>query len=262
MLPAWQTERKTTAAGFYVLSPLAPGEYKVTVTASGFETVIQEHVLVDALATVALSMQLKIGSGTQQVTVTESPTMLHTDDATLGQTMENNVYTSLPLAMNGVPRDPTQFVALVAGVSGMTTQVAGPTTESFNGTRGANELYVEGIPLTFASQQADTRNIALGVSVEAVDQFQAETNGEKAMYSGQGMMNFCAQERHQPVPWLGVRISPQQRSWIRAASSRRTPPSSIRMSSAAPSADRSRKTRSSSSAHTPDTITRRPRLPS
>ncbi len=92
--------------------------------------------------------------------------------------------------MNGVPRDPTQFVALVAGVSGMTTQVAGPTTESFNGTRGANELYVEGIPLTFASQQADTRNIALGVSVEAVDQFQAETNGEKAMYSGQGMMNF------------------------------------------------------------------------
>jgi hypothetical protein len=104
--------------------------------------------------------------------------------------MENNVYTSLPLAMNGVPRDPTQFVALIPGVSGMSTQVAGPTTEAFNGTRGANELYVEGIPLTFPSQQADTRNIALGVSVEAVDQFQAQTNGQKAMYSGQGMQNF------------------------------------------------------------------------
>ena len=185
-----ETVRKTTAAGFYVLSPLPAGEYTITVTASGFQTETQVHVMVDALATVALSMQLKIGSGAQQVTVTESPTMLHTDDATLGQTMENNVYTSLPLAMNGVPRDPTQFVALVAGVSGMTTQVAGPTTESVNGTRGDNELYVEGVPLTFASQQADTRNIALGVSVEAVDQFQAETNGEKAMYSGQGMMNF------------------------------------------------------------------------
>ena len=39
--------------------------------------------------------------------------MLRTDDATLGGTMENNVYTALPLAMNGVPRDPTQFVALI-----------------------------------------------------------------------------------------------------------------------------------------------------
>jgi hypothetical protein len=185
-----ETARKTTAAGFYVLSPLPAGEYNVTVTASGFQTLTQTHVVVDALATVDLSLQLKIGSGSQQVTVSETPTILRTDDATLGQTMENNVYTSLPLAMNGVPRDPTQFVALVAGVSGMTTQVAGPTTESFNGTRGDNELYVEGVPLTFASQQADTRNIALGVSVEAVDQFQAETNGEKAMYSGQGMMNF------------------------------------------------------------------------
>src|SRR6185369_10230385 len=101
-----------------------------------------------------------------------------------------NVYTALPLAMNGVPRDPTQFVALIPGVSGMTTQVAGPTTEAFNGVRGGNELYVEGVPLTFPSQQADTRNLALGVSVEAVDQFQAQTNGQKAMYSGQGMQNF------------------------------------------------------------------------
>jgi hypothetical protein len=91
-----ETERKTTAAGFYVLSPLPAGEYTVTVTASGFQTLTQARVVVDALATVALSLQLKIGSGTQQVTVEESPTMLHTDDATLGQTMENNVYTFAP----------------------------------------------------------------------------------------------------------------------------------------------------------------------
>ncbi len=185
-----ETVRQTTAAGFYVLAPLPAGEYNVKVTAAGFQTLTQEHVVVNALATVSLSLQLKVGSSNQQVTVTESPTMLHTDDSTLGGTMENNVYTSLPLAMNGVPRDPTQFIALIPGVSGMSTQVAGPTTESFNGVRGGNELYVEGIPLTFPSQQADTRNLALGVSVEAVEQFQAQTNGQKAMYQGQGMQNF------------------------------------------------------------------------
>ncbi len=185
-----ETVRQTTTAGFYVITPLPAGEYTVKVTAPGFQTTTQEHVMVNALATVSLSLQLKVGSSSEQVTVTASPTMLHTDDATLGGSMENNVYTSLPLAMNGVPRDPTQFVALIPGVAGMSTQVAGPTTESFNGVRGGNELYVEGIPLTFPSQQADTRNLALGVSVEAVDQFQAQTSGQKAMYSGQGMQNF------------------------------------------------------------------------
>jgi hypothetical protein len=185
-----ETVRVTTNAGFYVITPLPAGEYNVTVSSAGFSTVTQQRVTVDALTTVPLDIQLKLGASTEQVTVTGSATMLKTDDATVGGTMENDVYTSLPLAMNGVPRDPTQFVALMPGVSGMSTQVAGPTTESFNGTRGANELYVEGIPLTFPSQQADTRNLAFGVSVEAVDQFQAETNGQKAQYSGQGMQNF------------------------------------------------------------------------
>ncbi len=184
------TVRPTTGAGFYLLSPLPAGEYRVIIAAQGFQTLTQEHVVVDALATVSLSLQMTIGSSTEHMTVTESPTMLHTDDSTLGGTMENNVYTSLPLAMNGVPRDPTQFLALIPGVSGMSTQVAGPTTESFNGIRGDNELYVEGLPLTFPAGQSDTRNLAFGVSVEAVDQFQAETNGQKAMYSGMGTANF------------------------------------------------------------------------
>src|SRR5882757_8690949 len=107
-----ETVRQTTAAGFYVLSPLPAGTYNVRVAAAGFQTLTQEQVVVDALATVSLSLQLKIGSSSEQVTVRETPTILRTDDATLGGTMENNVYTALPLAMSGAPRDPTQFIAL------------------------------------------------------------------------------------------------------------------------------------------------------
>jgi hypothetical protein len=185
------TERISTAAGFYVISPLPAGEYAVTVTAPGFQTLRQQHILVDALETVNLDLKLSIGKSTEQVTVEASASMLKTEDAAVGGSVRNEVYEALPLAMNGVPRDPTQFVALIPGVAGLNTQVAGPSTASFNGAPvGQNEIYVEGLPFTFPSQQADTRNLALGVSVEAVDQFQVQTNGQKAQYQGQGMENY------------------------------------------------------------------------
>ncbi|MGP8243852.1 MAG: carboxypeptidase regulatory-like domain-containing protein [Bryobacteraceae bacterium] len=188
---AVQTTRQTTDAGFFVLSPLPAGEYKVTVQANGFQTLSQEHVVVDALATVGLNPKLQVGASTQSVTVEAAPPLLRTDDATLGASMENAIYDSLPLAMNGVARDPTQFVSLAAGVSSYTTQVAGPSYGSFNGGQQyQNEVYLGGLPMTSAGTQGDTRNLALGISVEAVDQFQVETNNAKAMYEGQGVENF------------------------------------------------------------------------
>jgi len=185
------TVRKTTDAGFFALSPLPPGEYSVTVKAEGFETFTQEHIIVDALATVGLSPRLTLGSSTQLVTVEAAPPLLHTDDATLGSTMENNIYAALPLAMNGVPRDPTQFIALVPGVDNASTQAAGPTTAAFNGGQTyQNEVYLEGMPLTSAGTEGDTRYLAFAVSVDAVDQFQVETNNPKAQYEGQGIENY------------------------------------------------------------------------
>src|SRR5215467_6631177 len=94
-----ETTRLTTSAGIYVITPLPAGEYTVKVMAAGFQTTTQENVVIDALATVSLPLQLRVGSSNQEVTVTAAPTMLHTDDATLGGIMENNVYTALPLAM-------------------------------------------------------------------------------------------------------------------------------------------------------------------
>ena len=186
-----ETSRKTTEAGFFVLSPLQPGEYTVTVKAEGFQTLTQQHVEVIALGTVGLNPKLSIGTPTQTVTVEAPPPQLHTDDATLGASMENEIYAALPLQMNGVPRDPTQFVALVPGVNNASTQAAGPSTAAFNGGQTYhNEVYLEGLPLTSAGTQGDTRYLAFAVSVDAVDQFQVETNGPKAQYEGQGVENF------------------------------------------------------------------------
>jgi hypothetical protein len=47
--------RQSTGTGYYVVSPLLPGVYTVTITAKGFEAQKQENVTVDALQTVGLN---------------------------------------------------------------------------------------------------------------------------------------------------------------------------------------------------------------
>jgi Carboxypeptidase regulatory-like domain/TonB dependent receptor len=186
-----RTDRKTTDAGFFVLSLLPAGEYTVTVQATGFQTLSQTKLVVDALATVGLTLKLQVGAATDSVTVQGAPSALKTDDVALGGSIQNNVYDSLPLSMNASARDPSAFAGLVVGVNNYSTQPAGPSTGSFNGGQTyQNETYIEGLPLTNAGTESDTRNLAFGISVEAIEQFQIETTGAKAMYEGQGVSNY------------------------------------------------------------------------
>jgi hypothetical protein len=187
-----KTARVATGAGLFVLSPLPPGEYNVQVVAPGFQSLTQEKITVNALSTISLDLTLKLGSASEQVTVEATAPQLRTSDVTLGHTMDNKVYNTLPLAMSsGVPRDPTQFIALAPGVAAVVTQAAGPSYTSFNGAQQeTNGLYLEGVAMTFPNQQGDTRPLALGVSVEAVEQFQVEVNGQKAQWQGQGFHNY------------------------------------------------------------------------
>ncbi len=112
--------RTTTGAGDYSITPLTPGTYSVIVTAKGFETFVQQNVVVDALQTVAVNVKLTIGTAQQTITVTAAPPVLETTDATLGAVMDNQMYSSLPLLMgaggSADQRRATDFAALMPGV--------------------------------------------------------------------------------------------------------------------------------------------------
>src|SRR5580765_8125637 len=116
-----ETTRQTTDAGLYVITPLPPGTYRLTVKINGFQTLIQENVVVDALSIVGVNLTLKVGSVSETITVENAPTQLNTSDARLGTTIRNDLYTRLPLAMgtavagSGIgqgPRNPGAFIFL------------------------------------------------------------------------------------------------------------------------------------------------------
>src|SRR3954454_20602062 len=180
---AVKVERETTAAGYYVLAPLPAGDYTISVSAGGFQNLVQQHVTVDALATVGLNLTLQLGSSAQSVTVTDAPPVLNTSDARVGQTVRNDLYTALPLAMGNAPRDPTAFVQYMPGVVPGGSNAAG---QVFGAQANTQDVYVEGLPITNSVVQGEVRNLGLGISVEAVAQFQLESGGAPVQYGGMG----------------------------------------------------------------------------
>ncbi|HKE26287.1 MAG TPA: carboxypeptidase-like regulatory domain-containing protein [Bryobacteraceae bacterium] len=187
------TTRQTTAAGYYVISALPAGEYRMKFSAGGFQSLVQEHVVVDALGTTAVNANMSIGSANEQVTIVDRPPDLDTADASMSQTIRNDVYTSLPLTMGtggataNAPRDPTSFVQYLPGV----TNYGGNTAGSVNGgTIASEEVYVDGVATTSAVLQGEVRYLALGVSIEAVEQVQLQSAGTSVQFSGQGSTNY------------------------------------------------------------------------
>jgi hypothetical protein len=190
--------RVTSSGGDFDLSPLNPDIYKVTVTAKGFETVTQENVHVNALEISDLKVSLTIGSENQSIDVSTAPPALETSNATLGATMEQELYAALPIQMGaaGSPdqRRATDFAVLMPGVqanetNGNLTTNTGVVNGS--GSRGAaSSVYVNGIPFTSVAGQGDTRFVWTAISVDAVDQFQVQTSGYSALYEGMGVQNY------------------------------------------------------------------------
>ena len=180
-----ETVRTATGAGFFSISPVLPGAYTVEVAAKGFETLVQDNVVVDALQTRTINPVLAVGAATQTVTVTGAPPVLDTADATIEQTMENSTYSNLPILMNNLQRDPTAFATLTPGTQGGTRLPVIGGTGNYLG-----QLYLDGMPAETVSQQGDNRLVSEAMDLDAVDQFQVVTSTPPAEYTGAGAENF------------------------------------------------------------------------
>ncbi len=128
--------------GFYAVSSLTPGQYKITVRKPGFATVAQTGIGLHAMDISRLDFNLEIGSLRDEITVESTPALMNTTGAALGLVTTRNPAESLPVNGRGLQG----LIDLAPGVL-TTPATAGEAGQfSVNGQRPATNYFtVDGV---------------------------------------------------------------------------------------------------------------------
>ena len=100
-------------SGVFVVSPLKIGNYQVSGTASGFQTVVRTNLHLDAQQRMDVNLTLHPGAVSTTVTVTDAPELLQTEDSGVKQVISTQTINDTPL--NG--RNWVYIAQLTAGVA-------------------------------------------------------------------------------------------------------------------------------------------------
>ena len=166
----------TGATGEYIFSPVRIGHYTLTVTAPGFSTTTQQNLTVTVGQHLLVPVKLTLGSASQTVQVTAAPPQLQTDEASVGQVINQHSVNSLPL--NG--RNFTFLAQLAAGVNTPQADTRGNAASgafSANGLRPAQNNYLlDGIDNNSnAVDFLNGTNFVILPPLDAIQEFKVQT---------------------------------------------------------------------------------------
>ena len=133
-------ETISAADGNYTVPDLPVGTYRLTVSAAGFKTFVQDSILVQVDENRRVPVRMAIGGVSESVTVAADVAQVETRSAALRQVVDSARIVELPL--NG--RNPLQLQYLVAGSSASTDPSGGQgenTSVSINGMRANSNNY-------------------------------------------------------------------------------------------------------------------------
>jgi hypothetical protein len=188
---AARLDAKTDGSGNYVVPYLPAGRYRVEVSAPGFNTVLDDNLVLSVGQAHLLNVQLGVASAqsTVEVTGNSAVTQVETQNAEVSGTVTGKEVTGLQL--NG--RNFTQLIALVPGVSNQTQQdeakvgVLGSVSYSVNGGRTEyNSFSVDGSETLNVGINKDHSTLIVYPSVDAIQEIKVLTSNYGAQYPSTG----------------------------------------------------------------------------
>jgi Carboxypeptidase regulatory-like domain/TonB-dependent Receptor Plug Domain len=176
---------QTNPQGSFTATNLQAGDYTVTVSASGFQTYSAQNVVMNVAQTRTVDARLKVGAGTQTVTVQQSAVTIDTETSALAGTISGTQVRELQLNN----RNFEQLVTLQPGVvSGLPDEVGfglnNSSTVAVNGVRStANNWTVDGADINDSGSNGTLLNVP---SVDSIQEFTLERSTYDASFGRSG----------------------------------------------------------------------------
>jgi hypothetical protein len=165
---------KTDSAGQYTVSNLAPGNYEVTISMTGFNQLKESNLELTADQTARLDAALQIGTTTEAVNVSADIGLLNTETSSKGDLITPIEISEIPL--NG--RDFNDLAFTVAGVQPAEQSAKGAPYVA-NGSRAdSSGVFIDGI------NDESPRDAGSQISppLDSIQEFKMETSGYTAQY--------------------------------------------------------------------------------
>jgi len=176
---------KTDARGGYEVPALNIGEYQVSVEQAGFRKELIKGIVLVVGQRARVDFQVEVGTLAQEVTVEGSAPLLSTDDATLGQLIDERKIRELP-----IPGKRNMYMLALLGAGMSRGPASSVTTSGFGPGFGIaamgqkvhnNWFLLDGAPIR-TSIHASMR---LRPSVEALQEFKVESGFYSAEFGTQ-----------------------------------------------------------------------------
>jgi hypothetical protein len=168
----------TNSAGLYVAPYLQPGNYEVSATKTGFETVIEKGVVVHVGQTLSVDLQLPLQTQQTAVEVTAVAPLIESDKTESSQIVSENLVEGLPL----VARRWENFVLLTPAV----TTDGNSGLSSFRGISGLyNGNSVDGANNTqafFSEARGRAIIVSYVYSADSIKEFEVSGSNYSAQY--------------------------------------------------------------------------------
>jgi hypothetical protein len=174
---------KTDGTGNYSFAPVRIGSYTISAEMPGFDRQVQEHVRVDIQQERAVALALRTGSVQQSVVVSDTTSLLQTENASVGQVLGQQQINDLPL--NG--RNYFFLAQLSAGVTFGQKDSRGEDSNgrfTANGVRATqNDYLLDGIDNNSSIISAQNgKDYVIQTPVDALSEFKVQTNNYNAEF--------------------------------------------------------------------------------